>query len=181
MRNGRAIELSSKTSGFMKYVALTPRCVPLTPRCVPHAQKVAIQADGKIVVMGQSYSSTFTNQAATVARYNADGTLDTTFGSPNGYVTDTRMNDPLAMALQSGKVVVAGGAIVGPIYQFAMLRFGTDGVADSTFGTPDGYVLTTIGTSPYPYATAIDGNGKIVVAGGQGSGTAAYFVVRYLP
>lgn len=204
-----------------------------------HAQKVAIQADGKIVVMGQSYSSTFTNQAVTIARYNADGTLDTTgFGSPNGYVADTRMNDPQAMALQSGKIVVAGGAIVGPIYQFAMLRFGADGVSDSTFGTtglvitpvggagidgeayslaltgsgiilsghvstspaqigvarystngvldttfgtPDGYVLTSIGTSPYPYATAIDGNGKIVVAGGQGSGTAAYFVIRYLP
>ncbi|MSM38156.1 MAG: hypothetical protein GJT30_00840 [Geobacter sp.] len=204
-----------------------------------HAQKVAIQGDGKIVVMGQSFLSNFTNFAATVARYNTDGTLDTTFGSPNGYVIDTRLDDPQAMALQSGKIVISGGAIVGPIYQFAMLRFGTDGVSDSTFGTtglvttpvggagvsgeayslaltsgdgiilaghvsttpaqigvaryssngvldttfgsPDGYVLTSIGTSPYPYAAIIDGNGKIVIAGGQGSGTASYFVVRYLP
>lgn len=203
-----------------------------------HALGVAIQGDGKIVVMGQSYLNSFTNFAATVARYNADGTLDTTFGNPNGYVADTRLNDPQALALQSGKIVVAGGAVEGPIYQFAMLRFGTDGIADSTFGTtglvttpvggagvsgeayslaltsngiilaghvgttpaqigvaryssngvldttfgtPDGYVLTSIGTSPYPYASAIDGNGKIVVTGGQGSGTAAYFVARYLP
>ena len=204
-----------------------------------HAQKVAIQADGKIVVMGQSYSSTFTNFATTLARYNTDGTLDTTgFGSPNGYLIDTRVTGPNAMALQSGKVVVTGGVIAGSIFQFGMLRFNADGGADSTFGnaglvttpvggagvscepyaltltssgiilagrvsttpakigvaryssngvldttfgTPDGYVLTTIGTSPYPYATLIDGNGKIVVAGGQGSGTSAYFVTRYLP
>lgn len=202
-----------------------------------HAQKVAIQTDGKIVVMGFSYSTSMTNFATTVARYNTDGTLDTTgFGNPNGYVIDTRMDDPQAMVLQSGRIVVAGGAIVGPIYQFAMLRFGADGAADSTFGTaglvttpvagvsgeayslaltsggivlagrvstspaqvgvarytadgvldttfgsPDGYVLTTIGSSPYPYGLAIDASGKIVVAGGQGSGTSAYFVARYLP
>lgn len=203
-----------------------------------HALKVAIQSDGKIVVMGQSFTSTFTNFAATVARYNTDGTLDTTFGSPNGYVIDNRLNDPQAMALQSGNIVVSGGAIVSSIYQFAMLRFDANGVSDSTFGTtglvttavggagvsgeayslaltstgiilaghvstvpavigvarysangvldttfgsPDGYVLTPIGTSPYPYAAIIDGNGKIVIAGGQGSGTAAYFVARYLP
>jgi len=55
------------------------------------------------------------------------------------------------------------------------------GDLDTTFGSPDGYVLTQIGSSPYPYGLAIDGDGKIVVAGGQGSGTSAYFVARYLP
>lgn len=205
-----------------------------------HALGVAIQGDGKIVVAGQSYRNKagggWENYAASVARYNTDGTLDTTgFGNPNGYVIDTRVIDPTAMVLQGGKIVVAGGAIVGPIFQFAMLRFNADGAVDNTFGTtglvttpvggagvngvaysialtgggivlagttpaqigvarytsngaldttfgsPDGYVLTTIGASPYPNGLAIDAGGKIVVAGGQGSGTSAYFVARYLP
>lgn len=223
------------TAGFGAGIGYVTTVIPGSP----YAHKVAIQADGKIVVMGYTYNAGA--GTTVVAKYNTDGTLDTAgFGAPNGYVTNTGLSSPEDMALQSGKIVVGGSTIVGPIFQFAMLRFNADGTIDSTFGTsglvttpvggvgvsgeaysmaltgtgiilaghvsttltssqigvarysangvldttfgnPDGYVLTTIGTSPYPYATAIDGNGKIVVAGGQGSGTSAYFVVRYLP
>lgn len=208
-----------------------------------YACAVAIQDDGKIVVTGKSYRGpvgSWDNYAASVARYNTDGSLDTAgFGNPDGYIIDADLDDPQAMALQNGKIVVAGGALVGSCYQFAMLRFNADGSLDgtfgdtglvttpvgeaaanaeaysialaddgivlgghvsiypdawmalarytadgsldTTFGSPDGYVLTEIGTSPYPYGLAIDDDGKIVAAGGNGSSPSEYFVARYLP
>src|SRR5215216_4425983 len=46
------------------------------------AQAVAVQADGKLVVVGQTYKNNdFSNEDFAVARYNTDGTLDTTFGA----------------------------------------------------------------------------------------------------
>ena len=46
------------------------------------ANAVAIQADGKLVVVGQTYKNNdFSGEDFVVTRYNTDGTLDTTFGS----------------------------------------------------------------------------------------------------
>ena len=46
------------------------------------ADAVAIQADGKLVVVGTTYrDNDFSNEDFAVARYNSDGTLDKTFGA----------------------------------------------------------------------------------------------------
>ena len=46
------------------------------------AEAVAIQADGKLVVVGQTYKhNDFSDEDFVVTRYNTDGTLDTTFGA----------------------------------------------------------------------------------------------------
>src|SRR5215470_11494938 len=45
------------------------------------ANAVAVQSDGKLVVVGQTYKNNdYTGEDFVVARYNTDGTLDTTFG-----------------------------------------------------------------------------------------------------
>src|SRR5262249_54057680 len=73
---------------------------------------VALQPDGKVVVAGYSLSfTTFTDDFA-VARYNANGSLDTTFGTGGKVITDLGSDVfewAYGVALQpDGKIVAAG-------------------------------------------------------------------------
>ncbi|ADC88827.1 hypothetical protein Thal_0191 [Thermocrinis albus DSM 14484] len=74
------------------------------------AKALAIQSDGKIVVVGYSYNGTNTDFA--VVRYNPDGSLDTSFGTNGIVTTDIGTNSEdkaYALAIQrDGKIVVAG-------------------------------------------------------------------------
>ena len=130
---------------------------------------VAIQKDGKIVVAGQSDAGVGTDFA--VARYNTDGSLDTSFGTGGLVTTDLSLNDSgNAVALQKdGKIVVAGGSSAGVTFDFAVARYNTDGSLDVTFnptGSLPGTVTTDFtGGSDRGNAVTIQKDGKIVVAG----------------
>jgi len=100
------------------------------------ANAVALQADGKIVAAGYSLIGTdpnSTNNDFAVVRYNADGSLDTTFGSggivttPIGIGYDTAFS----AAIQSdGKIVVVGTTDIDPntsTFAFAIVRYNTNG------------------------------------------------------
>ena len=81
-------------------------------------------------------------------RFNADGTLDTTFGTGGLVQIDF---DQFAAVLQSdGKIVTAGSFLdVDPFQRgFALARFLPDGSLDTTFGT-DGRVNTDVGEDGY--------------------------------
>src|SRR5437660_697142 len=86
------------------------------------AYAVAVQPDGKIVVAGEAAPSagSFAYHFA-LARYNANGTLDTTFGSGGKVVSalGTGESDVRGVALQAdGKIVVAGLIVLGGDVQF---------------------------------------------------------------
>jgi len=125
---------------------------------------VAIQSNGKIVVVGESWSNGFL-----VARFLSNGTLDTTFGSPNGYVATTfeaaGWEGAYAVAIQTNGQIVAAGYNYDNFPQFALARYNTDGSLDSGFGT-GGKVVTQMGTDDAKaYAVAIKADGSIVAAG----------------
>jgi len=130
------------------------------------AYDLGIQEDGKIVVAGRSNNGT--NDDFALARYNSNGTLDSTFGS-NGITTTAfgSAND-IAWALgiqEDGKIVLAGQTYNGANYDFAMARYLSDGTLDSTFGTA-GTVTTAIGSGhDYVHTLGIQTDGKIVLAG----------------
>lgn len=144
---------------------------------------MALQADGKIVLVGGSTSD------FVLARYDLNGSLDEEFGV-GGTVT-TNMIDGTAeevarsIAIQSdGKIVVAGytgvfgrtGRPAGNRFDFAVTRYDTDGTLDETFGT-DGVVNS--GVIGRAFAVAIQPDGKIVVAG-DAPLTEDIVVARYL-
>ncbi len=85
------------------------------------ANAVAIQSDGKLVVVGQTYKNNdYSNEDFAVDRYNTDGTLDTTFGAGGRVRTDFPglAAVPSSVVIQrDGKIVVAGGAF--PLFTFA--------------------------------------------------------------
>jgi uncharacterized delta-60 repeat protein len=129
---------------------------------------MALQADGKIVMVGGSASDFL------LARFNADGNLDTSFGTGGKVVTDfgsgLRQEEALAVAIQNdGKIVVAGYTAIDlappakdPPPTFAMARYNTDGSLDASFGI-GGRVSGNV--NGMAYAVAIQPDGKIVVAG----------------
>jgi uncharacterized delta-60 repeat protein len=147
------------------------------------AYAVAIQSDGKIVAAGYSNASGRTTDFA-LARYNPDGTLDTTFNATGKVLTDfgVRTDIAQALAIQSdGKIVVAGSS--GS--DFALARYNPDGTLDTTFNAT-GKVLTDFsgsGSYDIAHALAIQSDGKIVAAGDsfRADGTFDFALARYNP
>ena len=142
---------------------------------------VALQSDGKIVVAGRGFNGADDDFA--VVRYNANGSLDTSFDTDGKVTTDFGFGNDLgqAVAIQSDdKIVVAGFAFDGTDFDFAVVRYDpTDGSLDSSFDT-DGIVTTDFGSGDRGHAVAIQGNGKIVVAGSSAGGL-DFAVARYNP
>ena len=90
------------------------------------AHSVAIQSDGKIVAAGSTSVSTAYSDFA-LARYNSDGSLDTTFGTGGKVTTDFAFGDEAhSVAIQAdGKIVAAGFAlnINTGLFEFALARY----------------------------------------------------------
>jgi uncharacterized delta-60 repeat protein len=140
------------------------------------AAAVAIQADGKIVTAG---GAGFSNTKFALARYNTDGTLDTTFGGDGRVTTNfTAVEDSASgVAIEADGKIVAAGGTAGRGGRFALARYNTDGTLDTTFGGGDGKVITNF-TSEFDaaHAVAIQADGN-VVAGGEAAGRFA--LARY--
>ena len=105
----------------------------------------AVQADGDVVVVGSGTADGTGQTTFLITRFNADGTLDTTFGTggiaqyPAG--TTTPAADQLggvtsALLQPDGKIVLVGSSVGSSTGSaFAAVRLNTDGSIDTTFGT----------------------------------------------
>ncbi len=141
------------------------------------ALAVTTQADGKLVVVGRSSAAT-TGADFSLARYNADGSLDITFGTAGRVVTDFAGREDEARAVvvePDGKIVVAGAsAPTGTTVhntpagsEIALARYNADGTLDTTFGQ-GGRVLTDGGGTGPVYAAnsiLVKPDGTVVIAG----------------
>lgn len=133
---------------------------------------MAIYPDGKLLVVGNI-----------LAKYNVNGTSDSTFGT-NGVVF-LEVNDTIytgeAICIQAdGKIVVVGGSGSNTGQgDFVVIRYKLDGSLDSTFDG-DGILLTDLssGSEDHAYELAIQTDGKILVAGVSDTNLA---LIRYHP
>ncbi len=131
---------------------------------------VAIQDDGKIVVVGQT--SNGTNNNLLVLRYTSSGSLDTTFGT-GGVVSfgGSGNESGRSVVIQpNGMIVVAGVRSNGTDTDLLVLRYTESGSLDTTFGT-GGEVTYDSGNADVAKAVALQPDGKIVVAGSSSNGS----------
>ena len=134
-------------------------------------QAIGIDSNGKIVVAG--YTSTSTTSNIVMARYNTDGTLDTSFGTAGVVNTDLGGKEQ-AYGLtidSSGRIVLVGSSNVGSAAQFLVLRYNADGSTDTTFNGTGNRAVTVSSGADVAYSVAIDANDKIVVTGSAGGNT----------
>lgn len=137
-----------------------------------------LQNDGKIVLAGHTWDGT--RNVFALARYNNDGSLDTSFGN-SGSVSTSFLNSAVARTVNvqnDGKIIVAGHVSNGPD-DFALARYNTDGTLDSNFGI-DGKVTTSIGAVSMDWinSIAIQDDGRILAGGFSDSQIA---LTRYTP
>jgi uncharacterized delta-60 repeat protein len=141
------------------------------------ANRMALQADGKIVVAG--ISGDYGDTEITVVRYTANGELDPAFGSggivKTAVVPDTHNwgND---VAIQpDGKILVAGTVWNETDYDFVLLRYDINGSLDNTFAT-NGIKIIDLdsGNWDFGYTLALQKDGKIIIAGRSGTTSTGY-------
>jgi uncharacterized delta-60 repeat protein len=143
---------------------------------------IGLLSDGRIVLGG--YSSTTQDHDFTVACYNANGTLDQTFGTGGIATTDfSGGTDDIAYTLavqRDNKIVVGGRSGDYPTFNFAVARYTSTGQLDQTFGTA-GKILTAVSNDSHGYALTIAG-GKITLAGAVANSQSPFDfgVARYL-
>ncbi len=151
------------------------------------ASAVALQPDGKLLIAAQCVSGS-TIDFCTL-RYNANGTLDASFGTSGTLVTSVGAGNDFvtAMTLQpDGKLILAGHCAVSGQLDFCAVRTTAAGALDTTFGT-GGKLITAISSGATPAtsndfvtAMALQPDGKLLLAGYCRSGSFDKFcVARY--
>jgi len=144
---------------------------------------IALQTDGKIVAVGETYNASFQNSDIAIARYNANGTLDTSFNLTGKVITDHgggSHNPAYAVAISGTNIIVAGTETVNGNNDFMVARYTSAGLLDPTFGTLGVTTTGFSGGNDVARGVAIQSDGKIVLGGYAGSGGNNDFAVaRY--
>ena len=143
------------------------------------ARAVTLQ-QGKILAVGTGHYNGNGCHDFVLARYNSDGSLDTTFGQDlNGdgvrdgkVITDFGWDDDaVAVAIDADDSIVVLGNTATNLCKFGLARYLPDGTLDTNFGT-DGlarYHFGIPGDGPVPYALAIEPGTRNIIAVGVAS------------
>ena len=138
---------------------------------------IAVQSDAKIVVAGYSNAIApgdpegSNRDSFAVARYNADGTLDSSFGTAGIVLTDagngSNTDRATSLVIQAdGKIVAGGYSYFSDHNDFTVVRYNSNGTLDDSFGQ-NGVVQTNIEGNGYNMINclALQADGKIVAGG----------------
>jgi uncharacterized delta-60 repeat protein len=145
-----------------------------------NATGVALQKDGKIAVAGYAVNNSGRVYDFACLRYNADGSLDQSFGDHGKVTTDIGDGKASSLTVQDNKIILAGSAFDGDNNEFAVVRYNASGKLDTSFNSA-GNVLTAVGNKlpeaeedttprvsmavindPDGYTNVRDYNGKVI-------------------
>jgi len=133
-----------------------------------------IQSDGKILVIGESAINGGSYGKCIIARYNIDGSFDTSFDGDGKVITN--FLDGLnvdgfyttdAILQSDGKILIVGGGYQSGNSLVTLFRYNSNGSLDSSFGN-NGMVITPsisgLNSSDFPYGVVQQADEKILVA-----------------
>jgi len=170
------VDLSFNNSGYSRFGFGGGTDIP---------SAAAVQADGKIVVVGSS--SEAGRKRIVLLRYTPNGFLDTSFGSNGWRTLNVGAGDSEGTAIklqEDGKILVAGTVFSGTNKDFALLRFNSDGSTDTAFGLNGLVSMDFTQADDIARAVAVQADNKILVVGTitNSSGNWVHIaVVRYNP
>lgn len=150
------------------------------------ANAVARQADGRLIVAGTTSSNTTGLSSFALARLNPDGTLDTSFGNAGlvqtSFGAGSSANTAGVAVLSTGQILVGGYVTQNGQNNLALARYNTNGTLDTSFGGANTGLLVRDagGTSEAASAFLVDSTDRIYLAGTNGAGTSATFLVARL-
>jgi uncharacterized delta-60 repeat protein len=141
-----------------------------------NAEAVLAQPDGKILVAGRTGNLAAGTSRAVLARFNPDGTLDSTFGTRGKITSAAGANYAYyAIALNATGQIFVAGTRAGDVL---LSKYDTAGKLDTTFDK-DGHASVDFGTADEAaFALGIAPSGAIVIAAGPGGDFA---MARFLP
>jgi uncharacterized delta-60 repeat protein len=160
------------------------------PSGVAPVSSIVLQADGKFIMAGTN-TSKLVNPPGSIktgfglVRYNSNGSVDTSFGTRGGVLTNFGSNPnatAFALAIQSNGDIMAAGQAGSSL---ALSRYTSAGTLDTTFGS-GGTVTTSLGSNASAISSLVlQSDGKIVAAGsissiGNSQFQAQAAVARYL-
>lgn len=131
------------------------------------ANVVLLQPDGKIVAAGSAETSE-ANFDIALARFNANGTLDATFGTDGRATLDLGGGYEFAagaVLVQGGQIVVAGTTDANGDFDVVFARFDANGTLDTTFGTNGSVLVDTNGQSNQANWLTQQADGKLIACG----------------
>lgn len=134
------------------------------------ASDLAVLPDGKILMVGSTSVGLVDQRDIVLMRFNADGSLDSTFnGTGILTVADPTLSESAGsiMILSDSKILISGSKNDGVKDNFLLMRFNSNGTADTSFGT-GGTTTTSVSSGSNGISSmALQSDGKIV-AGGSG-------------
>jgi uncharacterized delta-60 repeat protein len=146
---------------------------------IDSANAVAVDPQGRIIAVGSA--SVGTNDDFALARYNPNGSLDTSFGGTGKVTTPIAPAENFASAVTidaQGRIIAAGRSFNGSNYDFALVRYHPDGSLDTSFNGTGMVTVDIVGFNDVANAVAIDPQGKIVAAGYDLQGDNDFAVAR---
>jgi|GEM_PF-1332377 len=141
-------------------------------------------ADGRLLLAGDAFNGSHTDFA--LARYQADGSLDTAFGQQGRVMTDFDGRDDRAVGLAvqtDGLIVLAGQALKGSQPDFAVARYLENGTPDSGFNASGKVTVDFRKAGDGAVAVMQQADGKLLVAGRSFNGSRGddFALVRFNP
>jgi uncharacterized delta-60 repeat protein len=121
-----------------------------------------IQNDNKIIVTGNLNNNGLRDFST--ARFNSNGTIDTTFGT-NGYAVtdfDTTADFPTTIEIQNDGLILVGGYITQNGLDIGIVRYFPNGTIDTTFGT-NGKFSYNFGTNTIPFTSGMSSDQIIAI------------------
>lgn len=149
------------------------------------ANDIAVQTDGKIIVVGYTQPGSGTSRDTAIARYNTDGSLDTTFDADGKLTLDIGngiTDSASAVVIQpDGKILIAGNFINinNSLDEIYILRLNADGTFDTTF---NGTGVSTAGIGSggsFAAELTLQSDGKAVVVGNAAGDGFDFAVLRF--
>ncbi|MEO8573674.1 MAG: FG-GAP-like repeat-containing protein [Pyrinomonadaceae bacterium] len=133
------------------------------------AEDIAIQGDGKLVLVGSTLGPDMTQDFG-IVRLNSNGTPDTGFGTNGllGISFDAGANEmATSVVIQSdGKIVVAGSVQAGTVgWDWGVIRVTTNGTLDTSYNSPSGKVKINFSGEDFANDMIIQPDDKVVITG----------------